>query len=350
MTKLFTAAVVLIAAASLPGTWTSGSALPVARSEVAVATIVTRSVDRMYVIGGYANGNVDQSMVEVFTPIVTNGELTGAWRDVAPLPRGLNHIGAVGFEGKIYTFGGFAAQNDSAVADANVYDPATNRWTPIASLPRALGSISVAVLGNEIHLVGGRDAHSVATHLVYDAATNRYSSRAPLPVGRDHMGLVAYDGRLYAIGGRIDTPAHNTSYVDIYDPRTNAWTSGASMLTPRSGMAVIDYVGKIFAIGGEARGMSSAFTTNEAYDPATNRWAQYAPLPEGRHGTGASVIDARIWIPAGAPVPGGSRQSNTLLIYLLRMPLITRVVDSALPTLDSRRLLARAALRRAVSA
>jgi len=133
MTKLLTAAVVLIAAASLPGTWTSGPALPVARSEVAVATIVTRSVDRMYVIGGYANGNVDQSMVEVFTPIVTNRELTGAWRDVAPLPRGLNHIGAVGLEGKIYTFGGFAAQNDSAVADANVYDPATNRWTPIAS-------------------------------------------------------------------------------------------------------------------------------------------------------------------------------------------------------------------------
>ena len=133
------------------------------------------------------------------------------------------------------------AQNNSAVADAAVYDPRTNRWSAIAPLPRPLGSVSVAVLGNEIHLAGGRDAHSVRTHLVYDPATNRYSERAPLPVGRDHMGLVGFEGKLYAIGGRIDTPAHNTSYVDVYDPRANGWTSGARVPTARSGMAVAAY-------------------------------------------------------------------------------------------------------------
>ncbi|MBV8343363.1 MAG: galactose oxidase [Candidatus Eremiobacteraeota bacterium] len=323
MIRLLPAAVVLIAAVSLPGSWSAGPPLPVARSEVAVATIVVASVERMYVIGGYANGNVDQSLVEVFTPSAENGEMTGTWRDVAPLPRGLNHVGAVGYHGKVYTFGGFSSQNNAAVADANVYDPASNRWSPIAPLPHALGSVSVVALGDEIHLVGGRDVHSVTTHLVYDPATNRYSSRAPLSVGRDHMGLVAYDDRLYAIGGRIDTPAHNTAYVDIYDPRTNEWKSGAAMPTPRSGMAVIDYAGKIFAIGGEQRGMATAFTTNEAYDPGSNRWSEYAPLPEGRHGTSAAVIDGRICIPAGAPVPGGSRQSNTLLLYLLKMPPLT---------------------------
>ncbi len=128
------------------------------------------------------------------------------------------------------------------------------------------------------------------------------------------MGLVASGGKLYAIGGRIDTPAHNTGYVNIYDPVTNAWSEGAPMPTPRSGMAVAVYHGIIFAIGGEARGMASAYTTNEGYDPATNRWSEYVPLPEGRHGTGGAVVDGLLYVPAGAPVPGGSRQSNTLLI------------------------------------
>lgn len=313
MTKPLTAAVILIAATSLQGTWTIGPSLPVGRSEVAVAMLDRR----IYVIGGYANGNVDQSLVQVFRPAKQNGQVGGEWHDAAPLPRGLNHVGAVGYRGKLYTFGGFSEQNGAAVGDANVYDPATNRWSPIARLPHPLGSVSVAVLGDEIHLVGGRDQHSDGTHLVYDPAANRYLERAPLPVGRDHMGLVGFEGRLYAVGGRINTPAHNTSYLDVYDPAANSWTSGPAMPTARSGMAVALYFGKIFALGGEQSGMSTAFATNEAYDPSTESWAEFAPLPQGLHGTGAAVIGPRLYVPGGAPVPGGSRQANSLLIFTL---------------------------------
>ncbi len=307
------AALALAGAVKAQGTWSDGPALPIARSEVAVAVVA----NRIYVIGGYANGNVDQDLVEFAEPVLAHGGPNAGygWRRAAPLPRGLNHVGAAGYRGKIYTFGGFSAQNDAAVADANVYDPGKNTWSPIPPLPHPLGSVSVAVLGDRIHLVGGRDAHSVGTHLVYDPATNRYALRAPLPVGRDHMGLVAFDGKLYAIGGRVDTPAHNAAYTDIYDPRDNSWTQGAPMPTARSGMAVATDGGKIFALGGEQSGMTDAFNNNEAYDPATNRWSVYAPLPEGRHGTGAATIVGRVYVPAGAPVPGGGRQSNSLLIF-----------------------------------
>lgn len=292
----------------------NGPALPIARSEAAVVALD----DRIYVIGGYLSGSADQSLVQVFQPDAGCPDRTirGAWHDVASLPRGLNHVGAVGFHGKIYAFGGFSPQENSAVANAEVYDPATNEWSAIAPLPHALGSVSVAVLGDEIHLVGGHDTRSVRAHLVYDPATDRYSTRAPLPVGRDHMGLVAYAGKLYAIGGRIDTSAHNTSYVDIYDPATNTWSSGARMPTARSGMAVALYGVEIFAIGGEQAGMAQAFTTNEAYDPKANRWSSDTPLPEGRHGTGGVVVGHRLYVPAGAAVPGGARQTNTLLALL----------------------------------
>ncbi len=305
------AAIVLIAATSLGRGWSAGPPLPIARSEVAVATVD----DALYVIGGYANGNVDQSLVQVFRPTLRDNVLDGQWRDVAPLPRGLNHVGAVGYHGKIYTFGGFAAQNNSAVDDANAYDPMANRWSPIAPLPHALGSVSVAVFHDEIHLVGGRDVHSVPTHLVYDAHANRYLTRAPLSVGRDHMGLVEFEGKLYAIGGRIDTPAHNTAYVDVYDGKTDRWTSAAPLPAARSGIAVAVFTQRIWVMGGEQAGMAGAFSTVFGYDNRRNCWTDFGVMPEGRHGTGAAVIDDLLYVPAGAPIPGGSRQSNTLFVF-----------------------------------
>lgn len=312
MTRLLAAAIVLVAAASpLKLGWNVGPPLPVQRSEVAVAVVD----DSIYVVGGYAHGNADQSLVEVFRPLVLDGVLSGEWRDAAPLPRGLNHVGAVGYGGKLYVFGGFAAQNNSAVTDADVYDPRTNAWSPIASLPNALGSIAVAVLDNQIHLVGGRDVHSVVSHLVYDPVKNAYLERAPLPVGRDHMGLVAMDGRLYAIGGRIDTPAHNTRFVDAYDPKQNRWTAAAPLPAPRSGIAAAAFIQRIFVFGGEQSGTTAAFSNGYMYDPHRNCWMPSNALPEGRHGTGAAVVDDRLYIPAGAPVPGGSRQSDTLYVY-----------------------------------
>ena len=219
MTKLLTAAIVSIAAASLSGTpGPADPPLPVARSEVASQRRSTGDhlCDRRI----RQRQRRSERWFKFFARSKQNGQVDGEWHDVAPLPRGLNHVGAVGYRGKIYTFGGFAAQNDAAVADANVYDPATNRWTPIASLPRALGSISVAVLGNEIHLVGGRDVHSVA-----DASGLR-SGDEPL------FGTCSVAGRTRPYGPRRlrwaplcdrrshrHARAHNTAYVDIYDPR-----------------------------------------------------------------------------------------------------------------------------------
>ena len=313
------AALIAGSAAAQPtnvGTWTTSTPLTVARSEVSVAAAGAT----IYVVGGYAAagphpGALDSTgRVDVDEPLVQAYDTaTRRWSDRAPLPRGLNHIGVAALGGKLYAFGGFERQNRGAVADANVYDPATDRWTALPPVPAARGSIAIAALDGKLHLVGGRDAHSVGTHDVFDPVTNRYASAAPLPVGRDHLGLVAYGGKLYAIAGRIDDFAHNTSYVDVYDPATDRWTPGAPMPSQRSGMAVALYRDRIVAAGGEFAG--GTFTNNEAYDPRTNAWTALAALPEGRHGTGAAVVGDALYVPAGGPLNGGSRQSTTLFVF-----------------------------------
>jgi len=311
----------MLAGSAIPaptGRWTTGAPLPVARSETSVAAIGTR----MYVVGGYApagehpavleatgHADVDSALCEVYDTA------SKRWSGCAPLPRGMNHVGLTAYGGKLYAFGGFVKQNRDAVADANVYDPATDHWSPIAPVPRALGSISVAALGEQIHLVGGRDVHSVQSHYVYDPAKNSYDEAALLPVGRDHMGLMAYAGRLYAVGGRVDDFRHNVSNCDVYDRGSDKWSPCPAMPSRRSGMAVAVYRDRIFAIGGEREG--GTFTNNEAFDPTQNAWSTFAPLPQGRHGTGAAVVGGRLYLPAGAPVNGGSRQSTSLYVFSL---------------------------------
>jgi len=309
-----------IAASAQPssGNWTTAAALPAPRSEDVVAAIGTT----MYVAGGYVPAGPSPKVLEASGHADVDGSLvqaydaaTNRWRTCAPLPKGLNHVGMVGSSGKLFTFGGFEAQNRDAVADANAYDPQSDRWMPLAPVPVKLGSISVADLHGAIHLVGGRDEHSVGFHHVYDPKTNRYANAAPLPIGRDHMGLVAFDGKLYAIAGRIDDFDHNTSYVDVYDPAVDRWSSVAPMPSQRSGVAVALYRDRIFAIGGERRG--GTFTNNEAFDPRTNSWSVFAPLPEGRHGTGAAVLGDSLYLPGGGPLNGGSMQSTTLFVFHL---------------------------------
>ena len=95
------------------GRWRYLAPLPHTRSEVAV----TEANGEVYMLRGYADGFVDQPLNE------EHGPATNMWRSPAPMPWGLNHVGAVGLGGKIYCIGWFVEQNKTSVADVVVYDP-----------------------------------------------------------------------------------------------------------------------------------------------------------------------------------------------------------------------------------
>src|SRR5579884_2596697 len=78
------------------GQWSMRTPMPVGRSEVGVAELD----GKVYVVGGYASGNVDQPLNQVYDPI------SDGWQTLAPLPRGLNHVAVVGFDHQLYAFGG----------------------------------------------------------------------------------------------------------------------------------------------------------------------------------------------------------------------------------------------------
>jgi len=73
---------------------------------------------------------------------------------------------------------------------------------------------------------------------------------------------------------------------------------------------------RVLVLGGE--GSAGTFKENEAYDPATDSWTALAHLPTPRHGRGVALVNDTVYVPAGAPVTGGSRQSAFLEAFALR--------------------------------
>ena len=288
------------------GAWITKAGLIHSRSEVAVGDVA----GKMYVLGGYADGNVAQPLNEEYDP------KSDTWRERAPLPRGSNHIAAVGLDDKLYAIGGFVEQNYNAISDVFAYDPMSDKWTSVAPLPQPIGSMAVAALNGVIHAVGGAggktndDRHTIAVHYIYDPKANAWTESTPLPFPREHLNLIALGGKLYAIGGRIDNFSQNLQTIYVLDPAeaNSKWKALPLMPTARSGTqgAVLD--GKIFVFGGEKFG--GVFNNTEMFDPETARWSELTPMPVGRHGTNAVTLDGMIFIPAGGPLNGGEAQTN----------------------------------------
>lgn len=299
------------------GTWSTAAPLPQPRAEHSVVElngkihVIAGGIPKVDGTGMQNNGA--STLVQVYDPA------TDSWRERAPLPRALTHVGLAALDGKIYSIGGFLGDvHEEAQADAFVYDPATNHWSTLPSLPAPRGSVGTVALNGKIHAIGGRDPKKQvqANHWVFDPETRTWTSAAPLPVARDHLSALTVDGKIHVIGGRTGAYTAVTAYHDVYDPATDTWSSAPPLPTPRSSMGATVYENMIVVFGGECRDDGKTFSANEGYDLATGKWKTLKPM-EGRHGFGAATIGERAYFVAGAKKCGSHEVTNELLVFTL---------------------------------
>ena len=230
------------------------------------------------------------------TPTATPCASVGSWMERAPCPIAVSGHAVVSQGGDVYSFGGIV--NNTAIANAYKYTPATNMWTPIASLPAPRGWFSGASDGTYIYLLGGVDQNfnTTATLWRYDPISNTYNTSLPSYTIPTYFHASAYlNGQIYRIAGAaIGTDFH----VEVYDIGTNTWSMAANYPFANHNLMAVALGGYIYGAGGNA-----SPDKTYRYDPSTNTWddAAIADLPAGRSSAASDVYNGR-WLLAGGDV------------------------------------------------
>lgn len=249
------------------------------------------------VLGGF-RGSATLASVEAYNPV------TDRWRNLAPLPVQLHHPNVAVYRDRIYVLGFLTGGSFVPDGRGFVYDPDVDAWSPVAAMPEGTlrGAGVAAAVEEGIMVVGGLRGVAVPDVSLYHPEEDRWESLPSLPEGLDHIVGGVVDGVFYAIGGRqrrIST--HRTS---VYAFCEGQWSQRAPMPTSRAGHAAAVWGGRIYVMGGEGNpeDPSGVFDQNEVYDPAADTWSQLAPMLTRRHGTGATAIEGRVYVPGGADI------------------------------------------------
>ena len=268
--------------------------------------------DDVYVVGGFDAGGETTAAVERLDL------RTGRWSAIARMPEALNHMSAVGYQGKLYVVGGYASPGDTstdAVRGFWRYDPSARRWQAMPDAPVPRAAAGAAVLGHRLYVMGGRNDASAAlsSMAVFDFDTGRWSLGPSLAHPREHLAAVAAGGSVWALGGR--ELGVSFTYVERFRPGTSAWQSMTSMPIARSGFQAVAVGDAIVAVGGEDG--TRTVPEVDTFNLRSRRWAPLADLMVARHGLGVVADGPLVFTIDGGPAPG---LTTSRVVARLRVP------------------------------
>lgn len=213
--------------------------------------------DGIYVVGGFEDG-VPTS--EVWRYDVGDR----AWTSLAPLatPRGGLGGGVLG--GRLYVVGGSGAyarpdvrdDTPAGYASVEVYDFARNRWTPGPSMPTPRHHVASVVAGGKLYVVGGRapEDTSLAAAERFDPATGTWERLPPLPLGAGSLAGTSAAGQVIVIGGGDEVENWVTPATWTFDTRSRRWRRLADLAIARHSETAATLGGDVYVLAGSPCG------------------------------------------------------------------------------------------------
>ena len=149
------------------------------------------------------------------------------WQELSLMRYSRYYPGVAVLKGKIYAIGGLN-HNWMSLKTCERYNPLVNQWEEIARMHTPRWSLGVAAVGNELFAIGG--SHNVEqfanTVEVYNVITNKWEeSVAPLNEGRRCLGVAVVNDQIYVVGGRV------ANTIEYYNKETNEWKVIGSVQT-----------------------------------------------------------------------------------------------------------------------
>ena len=304
--------------------WQSAPSLPLAVQEIYPNSLA----GRIHLAGGlYAEGGrVRGATARHFT--WAPGE--ESWTEKAPLPRRRHHPNLVGVGDRIYALGGFDSRDTSLdwtmTAETLIYDPSTDLWNQQLAAPEPHGETVCVALGQQVHVIGGRvpkgktnqrwtDHVDSDRHFVFDTVSSTWHSKAPALVKRNSAAGALLGDAIHVVGGR-QVGGGNLPDHEVYDPREDRWRNAAPMPQGQGGLAAAVAGGRLYAFGGEYfDNGGGVYPEAWGYDPQTDKWAAIEDMPTPRHGLGAVTLNDEIYVIGGAKGVGGNQTSTVVEAY-----------------------------------
>lgn len=282
--------------------------MPQVRSNPAVVSLNHRIV----ILGGndYDGGTdsywqfdpVGRKIEDIKSPVLPQ---QGIWYAEKSMPEKLFAHSACVIDGKIYVLGGMNIVKGKAAFSNRLYcfDPSVKKWHKKADMPAKRARFGADVLSDRIYAAGGLNDENESLNEVevYDPETDKWEKAPPLPTGRNRLNLHTVGGRLFAVGGCRGDRGEALNIVEKYDPETKLWTKESPMKTARKNFASVVKDNKLIVIAGwdSVEGKAVFHKSVEEFDPKTGKWQTLPPVPAGRDGARACVMDGKIYVIGG---------------------------------------------------
>jgi hypothetical protein len=198
-----------------------------------------------------------------------------------------NHTATLLSSGQVLIVGG---------KQADVYNPSTQVFTQTPNSPTNRTSQAAVLLpAGTVLITGGYVGRQpVADAWVYNPATNKFSLLAAMMLvpRANHAMTLMPNNTVLVTGGFSGTSPHDN--VDIFDPVQQTFTAGHHMIYHRSNHDAIlltsgPKAGQVYVIGGTT--LEGGFLApNEIYDPSTTIWTQDIVMAENRSGMTSTLL------------------------------------------------------------
>jgi len=265
-------------------------------------------------LAGGSNAGGPLATAELYDPA------TGAFTATAPMPEARHgHTATMLPTGEVLVAGG--GDGSGALATCRLYDPRTGTWTSTGSMATARREHTATLLANgKVLVAGGQNGSgpgytALASAELYDPAMGTWTATGALGSARaGHAAALLEDGKVLVAGGQtrwIPLPALYTATAYLYDPAAGTWSATGSMTAARRSFTLTRIPGGLVVAAGGRN--ASYLSSAERYNVSAGTWGSAGALGAARSGHAAALLpDARVLLVGGSD---GTGPAGAMLEY-----------------------------------
>ena len=202
------------------------------------------------------------------------------WENVlAELPGRLSGHRSVVCNERLIVIGGF--DNDTgryldSITEISLVPPYTSKL--LATMPEGRYHPGVAIFGDKILIVGGKNKSILRSVIMYDITKNKFQKLAPLPYPVCYMATVKWGDDNFMIMGGEDNNNQSLNKVLMYNIKTQKSHQLPNMKYKRKGCVAAVVRDTVIVMGGQG----NIGNTVEGFRVDRNSWEELPPMHEAR--------------------------------------------------------------------